>query len=121
GGEFTRMLSEGRAAALALYEKLRADGRFLTAFPPELDILIWAPRAGRVSEASGLSRRIFEEAARRHLHLAIAERPADFSDLPGAGMDRDRETMTCLRSVLMKPEHRAWIPRIWEILSESAD
>jgi hypothetical protein len=27
----------------------------------------------------------------------------------------------CLRSVLMKPEHRDWLPRIWEILSTAAD
>jgi tyrosine decarboxylase/aspartate 1-decarboxylase len=25
--------------------------------------------------------------------------------------------MTCLRSVLMKPEHLEWIPRIWDELS----
>ena len=30
-------------------------------------------------------------------------------------------TVLCLRSVLMKPEHRDWLPRIWEILSTSAD
>jgi hypothetical protein len=32
-------------------------------------------------------------------------------------MWRDRETITCLRSVLMKPEHLEWIPRIWDELS----
>jgi hypothetical protein len=32
-------------------------------------------------------------------------------------VQRDRETMTCLRSVLMKPEHLEWIPRIWDELS----
>ena len=34
-------------------------------------------------------------------------------------MKRDRKTLTCLRSVLMKPEHRDWIGRIWELLLES--
>ncbi len=72
-----------RAAALALYEKLRADGRFVTAFAPELDIVVWAARAGRVSEASGIARQIFAEAARQNLHLALAELPADFFDLAG--------------------------------------
>ena len=31
-------------------------------------------------------------------------------------MQRDRDTIICLRSVLMKPEHRAWTDRIWSIL-----
>ena len=116
GGAFARALGESRAAALTLYEKLRADARFLTAFPPELDILVWAPRARRASDASQLARRLFAEAARRGLHLALAELPVAFFDLAAAGMERDRDTVTCLRSVLMKPEHRAWVDRIWELL-----
>ena len=34
-------------------------------------------------------------------------------------MKRDSETLTCLRSVLMKPEHLEWVNRIWELLSEA--
>jgi len=34
-------------------------------------------------------------------------------------MKRDRPTLTCLRSVLMKPEHREWVGRIWAILDEA--
>ena len=116
GGEFARGLSSGRAAALALYDKLRTDGRFLTTCAPELDIVVWTPRATRVSEASETARRIFAEAARRDLHLALAELPVDFLDLPATTIERDRDTVTCLRSVLMKPEHREWIDRIWSIL-----
>ena len=48
---------------------------------------------------------IFDEASRKSLHLALAELPADFFDLAAAGIERDRECITCLRSVLMKPEH----------------
>lgn len=119
GGEFAQGLSSGRTAALALYDRLRTDGRFLTAFAPELDIVVWTPRAARVSEASEIARRIFCEAARRDLHLALAELPVDFFDLPASNMERDRDTVTCLRSVLMKPEHREWIDRIWSILEEA--
>jgi tyrosine decarboxylase/aspartate 1-decarboxylase len=117
GGEFARGLERGRAAALALYDRLEKDERFATAFAPELDIVIFAPRAKSVSEASVLSRRIFDAAATKNLHLAIAELPTMFW-APNLGpMRRDRETMTCLRSVLMKPEHLEWIPRIWDELS----
>jgi len=30
-------------------------------------------------------------------------------------------TLTCLRSVLMKPEHKAWLPQIWQRLSQAAN
>jgi glutamate/tyrosine decarboxylase-like PLP-dependent enzyme len=116
-GEFARGLERGRHAALALYERLEKDERFATAFAPELDIVIFAPRAKSVSEASALSRRVFDAAAKRNLHLAVAELPTEFWSANLGAMRRDRETMTCLRSVLMKPEHHEWIPRIWDELS----
>ncbi len=118
-GEFASGLEKGRAAALALFEKLENDERFVTAFAPELDIVIFAPRARSVSEASALGRRIFDAAAKRNLHLAVAELPTEFWAANLGTMQRDRETMTCLRSVLMKPEHLEWIPRIWDELSAS--
>lgn len=121
GGEFARGLERGRKAALALYEKLRADSRFVTAFAPELDIVVFAPRAATVTEASALSRKIFEAAAKRDLHLAVAELPVRFWEANLGTMKRDRETLTCLRSVLMKPEHLDWVERIWGLLSLSAD
>jgi len=120
GGEFARGLEQGRKAALALFEKLRADSRFVTAFPPELDILFFAPRADRVSESSALSRKLFEAAAKRNLHLAVAELPIHFWEENLSGMKRDRDKITCLRSVLMKPEHLEWVERIWELLSMAA-
>ncbi len=116
-GEFARGMAACRKAALALYERVKGDRRFVTAAPPALDILVWAPRAATVSEASARARRLFEEAARRHLHLALAELPVEFFDL--GRMERDRATLTCLRSVLMKPEHREWVDRIWEALDEA--
>jgi tyrosine decarboxylase/aspartate 1-decarboxylase len=118
-GEFARGLAAGRKAALTLYERLKGDRRFVTAAPPELDILVWAPRAARVSDASARARKLFEEAARRQLHLALAELPVEFFDL--GRVDKDRPTLTCLRSVLMKPEHREWADRIWEIISDAME
>src|SRR6266699_1152094 len=69
GGEFACGLELGRKSALALFGKLREDVRFVTAFSPELDIVVFAPKATSVSGASVLSRKIFEAAARRDLHL----------------------------------------------------
>jgi tyrosine decarboxylase / aspartate 1-decarboxylase len=64
---------------------------------------------------------VFDEAARRNLHLALAQLPAAFFDLETAGVVRDADRITCLRSVLMKPTHRAWVDAIWGILVESTD
>ena len=118
GGAFAARLDQSRAAALDLHEGIAADGRFHAALAPELDIVVWTPRAANLRESSKLARRIFEEAARRELHLALAELPAPFvvSDGPPDSADR----VTCLRSVLMKPEHREWVPRIREILEEAS-
>jgi glutamate/tyrosine decarboxylase-like PLP-dependent enzyme len=121
GEEFARGLELGKKAALKLFEKLRADSRFVTAFPPELDIVVFAPRAESISETSALSRRTFESAARHELHLAVAELPVPFWKENLGAMNRDRETVTCLRSVLMKPEHFDWVERIWELLCKSTE
>ena len=121
GGEFARGLERGRKAALALFEKVRADARFVAAFAPELDIVAFAPRARNVSEASVLSRKIFEAGARHDLHLAVAELPIRFWEANLGAMKCDRESITCLRSVLMKPEHLDWIERIWDLLSLATD
>jgi glutamate/tyrosine decarboxylase-like PLP-dependent enzyme len=120
-GEFAQRLERSRSAALALYEKVKEDDRFLLAFAPELDIVVFAPRASSVSEMSAKSRAIFAAAAERGLHLAVAELPISFFTLLEPNIRRDRETLTCLRSVLMKPEHLDWIDRIWQILGSAAD
>jgi hypothetical protein len=66
-----------------------------------------------------MARLVFAEAAKQDLHLALAELPAAFFDLSGARMDPDRERITCLRSVLMKPEHHEWVEPIWNIIDQA--
>src|SRR6266403_1746448 len=119
-GEFAQRLERGRSAALALYEKTTADDRFLTSFAPELDIVVFAPRGASVTEVSARSRAIFAAAAERGLHLALADLPVSLFPFP-ATVQRDRETITCLRSVLMKPEHLDWGDRIWQLLTAATD
>jgi len=119
GGEFALGLQGGREAALALWQKIKADKRFISAFRPELDIIIWAPRAASVSAASQMARSMFAAAEEKHLYLALANLPVEFFDLP-QGMQRDADTITCLRSVLMKPEHREWVNEIWGIIDQVA-
>ncbi len=128
GGEFAAGLEACREAAVMLAERLAADSRWLVPFPPELDIVVWAPHAASASLASEQSQRIFTAAAKRGLHLALIRlpvryfptlkkpqgRPADPA-LPPADSS-DQETVLCLRSVLMKPEHREWLNQIMATL-----
>jgi tyrosine decarboxylase / aspartate 1-decarboxylase len=121
GGEFATGLAKSREAALAMYEKLAHDTRFLKIVEPELDIVIWAPKAERASDISRLSQGIFNAAARRNLHLAIFNYPAKLLKDVWSDVAFDQEQVTCLRSCLMKPEHRDWLERIWQVLDEATD
>jgi glutamate/tyrosine decarboxylase-like PLP-dependent enzyme len=115
GGEFAGMLHDCRAAALALHQALAADARFVPAFPPELDIVVWAVRARTVAESSTRAREVFAKAERAGLYLALAELPAAFFGDPWSAGG----TVTALRTVLMKPEHRHALPELRELLELS--
>ncbi len=119
-GLFAQMLQKSRQAALELHARLAADSRFLPFGPPELDIVTWVCRAASVSSSSARAEQIFREAARRDLHLALATLPCPFFDLAQEGIAVDQPQVRCLRSVLMKPEHRGWIDEIWRILNLAA-
>ena len=116
GGEFAQGLQRGREAALALYAKVKADDRFVPGFVPELDIVVFAPRAASLEETSARSRKIFVAAAGHGLHLAVAELPVKFFEGLAGQTPGDRDTLTSLRSVLMKPEHLDWVNPIWNRL-----
>jgi glutamate/tyrosine decarboxylase-like PLP-dependent enzyme len=124
GGEFARGLARGRAAAMELDRRLRQDesGRFepLAAGAPELDIVVWKVTAETPGRASELAQRIFAACAARDLHLALVELPLRWFRPSAGSQSGNREgsaAVTCLRSVLMKPEHEAWLDSIWERLS----
>jgi hypothetical protein len=121
GEEFAAMLENCRQAAVLLHQRLAQDPRWIVPFAPELDIVVWAPRARTASEISALAQRTFYAAAKRGLHLALIRLPVRFFAQMPAKFEPDRDAILCLRSVLMKPEHLAWLPRLWEILSEAAE
>jgi len=120
GGEFAAMLEACREAALRLHERLAADPHWLAPIVPELDIVVWAPRSPSARRSSQLSQRVFDAAARQNLHFALTRLPVRFFARTEPRLEPDQDTVLCLRSVLMKPEHRAWLDRLWEILSRAA-
>jgi hypothetical protein len=111
-------VAQGRAAALDLDRRLRQDGRFqpLAAGPPELDIVVWKLDAATPDRASQLAQEIFVACATRDLHLALVQLPLSWFQ-PQSAASNQTGLVTCLRSVLMKPEHEAWLDRIWERLT----
>jgi len=124
-GEFARGLASGRAAALELDRRLRGSSRFepLARGGPELDIVVWKALAGTLAQASKLADTIFKKAEARGLHLALVQLPHSwFQADGGAEAGVIPEPVTCLRSVLMKPEHLEWIDRIWiELTAATAE
>jgi tyrosine decarboxylase/aspartate 1-decarboxylase len=114
-GEFARDLRSSCEAARRMHQKITADDRWLAPFAPQLDILVWAVRAGTLAESSRLAQEIFAAAAGENLHLALVQLPGRFFP-PGSWPDQEAN-LTCLRSVLMKPEHLDWLEIIWSKLS----
>ncbi len=113
-GEFARGLAQGRAAALELARRLCADARSQP-LAPELDIVVWKPQAESPDQASRRAQSIFDSCAAEHLHLALVQLPLSWFAPADTGAKQDENTLvTCLRSVLMKPEHEAWLDRIWD-------
>ena len=122
GGEFAQGLAKGRRAAVQLDRRLREDVRFvpLTAGKPELDIVVWAARGPSAWEATRHAQEVFEACAARGLHLALVKLPRFWFGRRARDAKRCG-AITCLRSVLMKPEHEAWMGEIWQRLDAACD
>jgi glutamate/tyrosine decarboxylase-like PLP-dependent enzyme len=124
GGEFAQGLARGRSAALELDRRLRhrEPSRFqaMAAGPPELDIVVWKVAAKTSDRSSQLANEIFVSCATRDLHLALVQLPQSwFQPADCDSQWAESRMVTCLRSVLMKPEHAAWLDSIWERLTAS--
>jgi glutamate/tyrosine decarboxylase-like PLP-dependent enzyme len=117
GGEFAQGLARCRSAALKLDQLLKEDParRFQTLTGgPDLDIVVWKINEDTPARSSELAQKIFAACALRDLHLALVELPLKWFQ-PANGSES--RTVTCLRSVLMKPEHEAWLDEIWKRLT----
>ena len=124
GGAFAQGLEAGHSAALKLHQYLKESPHFIPpTSPPQLDIVFWAACAANPEASSARAQRIFDEAARLDLHLALAELPVRFfpqDSWQNPSLIDPQTTVTCLRSVLMKPEHLLWLDQISQRLEMAA-
>jgi len=119
-GEFSRSLDRGLLAACALRQKMLESDSYRPLLRPETDILIYGPCGDDALSVSEHSARIFDEAARHDLHLALIELPAAMVAAHWPDLEINRKTVRLLRSCLMKPEHLDWVDDIWRVLVAAA-
>ncbi|MBV8113210.1 MAG: aspartate aminotransferase family protein [Silvibacterium sp.] len=124
GGDFSEGLDRSIQVARTLYAKIASDPRFIPGPEPQLDILTWAVHAPTLNESSRLAQHVFDRAAGQDLHLALVQLPVAFFQSPTDPRfwpsAPDDSQVTCLRSVLMKPEHLTWTDEIWNRLDRAA-
>ena len=118
---FAADLGQCREAALALYARLAASPLFrVPTHAPQLDIVVWAAAAPTPQASSAAAQTIFDTAATLDLHLALARLPITLFPTGTWPHTRPETTVLCLRSVLMKPQHLAWLDQIWQRLEAAA-
>ena len=120
GGQLGSWLDDSLAAARSLADRLGRSQHFTPLLAPELDIVVYAVAAQSTESASARARAVFEAAAGKGLHLALIELPASFLSRASNDVQVNSGNVTCLRSVLMKPEHRDWLDDIVATLEECA-
>jgi glutamate/tyrosine decarboxylase-like PLP-dependent enzyme len=112
-----RFVAAGRRAALA-WADLLEDSRHLTLYQrPELDIVTYFPRRDTLTEIDAATARVFAESMRDKtdpVFLSVLDVSA--ADLAGRHptVVSDVDHGRVLRSVLMKPESQARVPRLHE-------
>ena len=120
GGEFATSLDRSLQAARDFHARLDASDSFAPLMEPELDIVVYAAAAPGAVASSAQARRIFARAAELDLHLAMIELLVALVQRYAPTLEANAASITCLRSVLMKPEHGDWLDTILDILERSA-
>lgn len=120
GGEFAERLDDCLSAARGFHSQLMVSPLFTPLMTPDLDIVVYAVNAPSTADASNAARQVFQNAASAELHLALIELPVGLAKEWLPEMAITSETVTCLRSVLMKPEHKDWLGRIVALLESAA-
>ncbi len=113
---FGAILAKCRKAALDGYSLIVNSEKLKVYKKPELDILTYFPineSTINVSQISNLSKNVFQKGMNDHsFFLSLYKVPSsDFTRLHPQ-FEADQDTVTILRSVLMRPEHADFIPEL---------
>lgn len=112
-------------AARSFADGLRKSEHYRLYRDPALDIVAYYPKveSPSLSAISAASRKIFNagmEDREKGFHLSLfTVKASDFLHL-FPDYEQDEETVTLLRSVLMKPEHQEFIPELLSRLEDKA-
>ena len=120
GGKMTAIMDSCLRAAIDFWHRLDRSDQYQTLMQPELDIVVYAPKGDNARTISRRSQEIFDDCANNGLHLALIALPVDFIQAWLPNVEANDESVTVLRSVLMKPEQVDWVDRIVAILEDAA-
>ncbi|MCX6497119.1 MAG: aminotransferase class V-fold PLP-dependent enzyme, partial [Rhodoluna sp.] len=105
-----------RNAALSWHESLMASEPLMPYQKPELDILTYLPRAKSMSQLDHVSHEILMQAGSGpkadQIHLATYVIQEHQLKQRGINITQDATKARILRSVLMKPEHEIFVPKL---------
>jgi glutamate/tyrosine decarboxylase-like PLP-dependent enzyme len=118
-----RVLAAGRRAAVRWAELIEDCAELTLYQPPELDIVTYLPSAGTLSSVDAAARRMLVEGMRDPsdpVFLSTLRVGAEDVARRGLAVRADVPHARILRSVLMKPEHETYLPRLHERVRELA-
>jgi glutamate/tyrosine decarboxylase-like PLP-dependent enzyme len=117
------VIAAGRRAAIDWSQRLAASGSLELYQPPELDIVCYFPAARSMSALDAASARILQAGMtdqHQPVFISTLRVTADALGRRHPGIAQDRDGARVLRSVLMKPEHETYVPRLHERLERLA-
>lgn len=113
---FGPILAKCRQAALNAYSLILDSKKLVSYKKPELDIITYFPinkSIKNVSEITSLSKKVFNRGMKdQSFYLSLYKVPTSLFLSLHPQYNADQDTVTILRSVLMRPEHVDFIPEL---------
>lgn len=116
------ILQKTREAALAFADALNDSARFALYLDPALDIVVYFPNGPDTESISARTEQVFR-AAMAHpefpMFTAKLSVPIEHFAALHPQITPNSDTVTLLRSCLLKPEHSQWVPQLMRTLEAS--
>ncbi len=112
---FGPIMKQCRFAAMHMFNLLKESSKLKPLKEPELDIIAYfpIPEDKTLSRVSALSKQLFDDGMRnKEFYVSLYKMPAKQFCSLHPDFKADQETVTILRSVLMKPEHSTYVEEL---------